>query len=236
MENLDGRYLVKNFIVSLYQSTRCQIPDLVTDSDSSVDFNLTVTLILSECFSSRPLPPNFRKLLASRVVIWFLDINSKFASVSEVHFGRNSASDWLRRWSYQMIGNFLDENSDSTRHFWLDDLLKITVAWESLTRLHLEFIDNKLLSSNMKYSSQSSIWITVNLSKSIKIINRYYRYAVVVFPSCQFSHQSTVPDPDRSCPLSSRTCPWKPKPGPISDLEDFRVIWTLPQNELRKCQ
>ena len=56
------------------------------------------------------------------------------------------------------------------RHSSMDDLLKITVAWELLTRLHLEFIDNKLFSSNMKYHNQSFIWTTVNLSKSVTVI------------------------------------------------------------------
>ena len=52
----------------------------------------------------------------------------------------------------------------------MDDLLKGIGAWELLTKLHLEFIDNKLFSSNVKYHNQSFIWTTVNLSKSVTVI------------------------------------------------------------------
>ena len=92
---------------------------------------------------------------------------SKFVPVTEVRviteFYIRSLIGWDShriRWWYILM----------ERHSSIDDLLKITVAWELLTRLHLEFIDNKLLSWNMKYHNQSFIWTTVNLSKSVTVI------------------------------------------------------------------
>ena len=165
--------------ISFYQSKRSQIPDWFTNVDLCVDFELTMNLIMSNCYPWQPLGKacplklivtmkvQLRKLHYV-VVIWFqVKVrNCHWSSVQE--FLTNHASITFFVWLL--------------RHSRLDDLLKFTVAWETFAIEHLEFISHKLWSWKMKYWNQSSIWITVNLSKSYP----YFGYAVDTFSSCYF--------------------------------------------------